>query len=82
MNSYLEQLRLSSVEREFRKRIAGSKQLEGEYSGSVSTFSISYAPSKLVNFLNSMYYFLAHFVNNFQIIWVRKLLMMIKLIDN
>merc|ERR1712025_568594 len=28
VNSYLEQLRLSSVEREFRKRIAGNKQNE------------------------------------------------------
>ena len=34
VNSYLEQLRLSSVEREFRKRIAGNKQNDGE-SGSV-----------------------------------------------
>merc|ERR1711956_59980 len=30
VNSYLEQLRLSSVEREFRKRIAGNKQNDGE----------------------------------------------------
>merc|ERR1719464_2551106 len=34
VNSYLEQLRLSSVEREFRKRIAGSKQNENGDSGS------------------------------------------------
>merc|ERR1712173_440955 len=34
VNSYLEQLRLSSVEREFRKRIAGSKQNESGESGS------------------------------------------------
>lgn len=35
VNSHLEQLRLSSVEREFRKRIAEYKRSEGE-SGSVS----------------------------------------------